>query len=911
MANINNKLFAYIQTKEMANTLSPDIVKQYENSLILINGEKQIWQPLTNSYVGIGTTAYNNLSSYVNDIKLSYIPHVWDNIVNKNVVKNIYGQWAGNEIEGNIGSTKYPIQQGSNITKNKDVVIVGANDKDIINKNGLFNFTSAQSIPIVNSKYSGINVTLQNIGGEIRQGTDEYGLPYTYFDGDNTYSYIIIDDTYTWTYISEKSTYLANFAIEYSKQQANKVYRNLLGLNDEPVYIEKEFEQVVTYDTESGQMISDSLSNVFVKTINEGYKELEYEYKTNNNKTILQTYISHNNNHIVLFELEKEVDPPYSYIWSKTLSSANQETFFGTEVGNTGYLDYVRNKLDVWPVFYDLDTSYTANSNLNIEDGINTIKEVAYILDKITDGDDSGISLVNNIAQNHEDIEELQEWREKIGNESVQSINTQNNYENYLRISNYSEHWDETDGGESTGNVILRSDITLAPISNVPGTISIENNEISYSKFAAYLGSDVNRLGLNLEIIDDSENWTTNKESIYDNSTVELSSGWVKKENISTYLNYLSTLCAEANINTSSLYLIFIKSAINESPSNIIKDHPDHQGTDNFNNVVTDYNINSNDYAYIYIPYTFNRNKYRVSNNIIKALTDVEWVTTYVALSNEIINYKINNNQSEIENLINESFKTKFNSYNFIWQTNGSDDISSYEIIFNTTNNNYNKYISYVGQVNGNLVANVQEFPKDNVYGNTIITSYGAKYTILNLKEILESGLHTGTTILDLNGNPADVSCWVSSDYSFERISLIENMSYLVLLDNSIQTFNKTTSEETIDLNNTYYIYNASNYAYIPIDVQTAIKDGGINQNLKPAQTYYYCNSLSNNKYLTTYNTHTTTGKNDVQIFTYITYLKSATDQNIGLADAYDIRKTIENMFTWIDLSTNKPFIRS
>ena len=36
--------------------------------------------------------------------------------------------------------------------------------------------------------------------------------------------------------------------------------------------------------------------------------------------------------------------------------------------------------------------------------------------------------------------------------------------------------------------------------------------------------------------------------------------------------------------------------------------------------------------------------------------------------------------------------------------------------------------------------------------------------------------------------------------------------------------------------------------------------------------------------------------------------MRNATSSNTGFADAYDVKKTIEDMFTWIDLRTNAPF---
>ena len=56
--NDRNKMFAYVPNKS---DLTVDNINLYSNSLIFIGDENQIYQPLTNTYIGIGKTAYNNL----------------------------------------------------------------------------------------------------------------------------------------------------------------------------------------------------------------------------------------------------------------------------------------------------------------------------------------------------------------------------------------------------------------------------------------------------------------------------------------------------------------------------------------------------------------------------------------------------------------------------------------------------------------------------------------------------------------------------------------------------------------------------------------------------------------------------------------------------------------------------------
>ena len=62
MFNIKDNIFSYIAKKS---ELTNGLAQLYQNSLIFIGDEQQIYQPLINTYIGIGMTAYNNLSNVV------------------------------------------------------------------------------------------------------------------------------------------------------------------------------------------------------------------------------------------------------------------------------------------------------------------------------------------------------------------------------------------------------------------------------------------------------------------------------------------------------------------------------------------------------------------------------------------------------------------------------------------------------------------------------------------------------------------------------------------------------------------------------------------------------------------------------------------------------------------------------
>ena len=55
--NIASKLYAYIKHGV---DIDQNIKQIYYNSMIFIGDEQQIYVPVMDTYVGIGTTAYNN-----------------------------------------------------------------------------------------------------------------------------------------------------------------------------------------------------------------------------------------------------------------------------------------------------------------------------------------------------------------------------------------------------------------------------------------------------------------------------------------------------------------------------------------------------------------------------------------------------------------------------------------------------------------------------------------------------------------------------------------------------------------------------------------------------------------------------------------------------------------------------------
>lgn len=58
-----DKRFSYI---DKASDLTLDMIKNYRDSLIILGDERQLYNPLTNSYIGLGMTAYNYILNCLN-----------------------------------------------------------------------------------------------------------------------------------------------------------------------------------------------------------------------------------------------------------------------------------------------------------------------------------------------------------------------------------------------------------------------------------------------------------------------------------------------------------------------------------------------------------------------------------------------------------------------------------------------------------------------------------------------------------------------------------------------------------------------------------------------------------------------------------------------------------------------------
>jgi len=830
---LGNKFFSYI---EKANELTQDMINQYNSSLIFLGDEKQIFVPVINTYVGLGQTAYSYI---LNKFKLTDINFAdYDNYIHHDTVTSIYAQFSPQDlqtaIDAKTGSNKQITVRGITIGNekkvietifkaNKNVVVKGLNQEDELNET-------------INSNIlSGINVSISH-NSALREGVYKLNgknYSYTYYD---PYDVITVDDSKTWAYIGESNTYIFDFVTKFATSQANRVYKNLLGEDDS--FIEKQFDEAFHLDTTTGQLIE--FEDVYVKWYDATYKPVVventddgYRIKVANSGQIIYSTIS----------TDTVVDITQILAGPNSTSTAKGSKYGGYWTGANGNV----------PVWYHLEN--TGTSTIDIVDGIQTLKEVAYVLDRITDGTDTGndgISLAYNIAQNYRDIKELQTWRDRIGNETVSSFKSESNTD-LLTVTYYSvDQWNSSDE-KAVGHVKLDLDLTMAQ-TYVLGGIT----------YAAYLATN--------QVPDDQTTY------------------FIKHDDETNLNNYISLYNAgkAGQLHQDLINLIKEQNPQATSVSSWIIT------TDNTGKITANVGqpiaVNSLTYLsdetrYIYFPYT-------KSNYVFnKGLTDVDWVTTYVGWTAYNILFRVDQ--------INEDLSTTIQ--NEIDKLDYTD----------TDKSNLGEFVTKVDETNGKISVTRQKLPLDTVLKNDITTT-GEVY------------IHTtaGTAKALFAADPTCI--FVKNGANYQAIG--NNSIFGNYADDECETFyyKKTLAEMNpvpVDTTVNTLLTNAGNATYfyketlggtvhyLPLDIQAENKNGGLLDNAKvtTANSIYYLNrsTFINAKYFDINEVHRTNGSTTTIFSTYITYLAAASENSTGLADAWDVRRTIESLFKWVNIKTN------
>lgn len=151
-SNIGQRLFAYTYH---GNVINETIAEQFKKSLIFLGYEGQIWSPLTNTYVGIGKTAYDITTAY------TVLAHEKIDALNtaltSSLVSGIYANWGEDDwaTAQGIGENDLPSVSGDNAWNTK----IGASNKIVIRGIGDYDITKDQRMDAEYAHVTDLNAT--------------------------------------------------------------------------------------------------------------------------------------------------------------------------------------------------------------------------------------------------------------------------------------------------------------------------------------------------------------------------------------------------------------------------------------------------------------------------------------------------------------------------------------------------------------------------------------------------------------------------------------------------------------------------------------------------------------------------------------------------------------------------------
>jgi len=430
--NIANKLYAYIKHGV---DISPEIKERYNSSMIFIGDEQQIYVPVMDTYVGIGMTAYNATINRIASVE-EQLRQLAENLATDLVTK-IYADYSLKELsEG--GMIEGGLPEGfsdDSWALNNDITIKGINDYNpdthyarrrvdgeiitLTNANGnTANLISNGTVDIppysqntdvttyVNAT-SGITIT-PHWGNKIRT---ENPVTHQVFEK-RTGNYITIDDKLTWSYMTSAYSYSLAFAQNYTASEIDRVYHNLLG-ESEVTYNPISFRSFVDDVTSEFSAYTGGLTSEFINQYNASHTDtyvvlhktgdtVDGVYRLDKKSAYVATYTGED-----VTTGEYAIDNYYEVTYSDI---ANVLTGDGAAIGGpNGYILY--NNSEVTPVtsnfyqLYERSEQYNSSYNMNIKNGIETLKEVAYLLDLLTDGQLGSVTYYTYAQVNDENSE--------------------------------------------------------------------------------------------------------------------------------------------------------------------------------------------------------------------------------------------------------------------------------------------------------------------------------------------------------------------------------------------------------------------------------------------------------------------------------------------------------------------------
>ena len=447
MANLNvniaNKLLSYVRHGV---DVSDEIARVYNNSMIFIGDEQQIYVPVMQAYVGIGMTSYNNTINRIASVEQQIADLA--NTLTTDMVSKIYANYSLDEANGSEGiqkgaSTRQPITDKI-WALNNEITIKGVNDYDpntgFARKNDSGSYYTIQTaieegqsnpytVEVVNSNYyhsyagdaslgsaiptSGIKVTPH--WGEITRVEN----PITHQSIEKRIgNYIEIDDTLTWSYMTSAYAYTLSFARNFTNSEIDKVYHDLLG-DSNYVYDPELFTSVITdvtteinklSATDRDKIIYDASAAPGNSATHTHYIEPGKRLVYNPNATayyMVDTtrpffYASYTTGSDVLNGTKEY----HQLSEDQLLKLAAGITLTDTNVLATPYVNYatsVDSPIENFPQLYTRSIEYGSTYNMNIADGIQTLKEVAYLLDLLSDGSLGSVTYLTYSQFNDED----------------------------------------------------------------------------------------------------------------------------------------------------------------------------------------------------------------------------------------------------------------------------------------------------------------------------------------------------------------------------------------------------------------------------------------------------------------------------------------------------------------------------
>ena len=338
--NLTQRLFAYIQHRDDLTTAMTEV---YKNSLIFVGDQRQIYVPLYNAYVGIGMDNYNAVVNRVSTVEQGLADLKQKSTVG--VVTGAYVQrtadlpdgLAGDDIVGNKLGGDILFTANGNYDENSgwayehNLVYLFNTDS----KTGSWTTTGG----IKNNTNATSGIRLSYYINYVNDTVD--GVPVSRPAGHR----IVIDDTMTWSYMTHAYTYSLNFTRDYTNTRIETLYHDLLG-EPNPVLVPVPYDSMFTIDPTNG---------------NQTFIPGNYYYWNGTGEAKMPEIIGTGEN----ANLENDAWISTNPGWAKLADNTTPTS--GTQ-------------------YYKLSSGYDNTYNMNIADGIQTLKEVAYILDQLSDG---------------------------------------------------------------------------------------------------------------------------------------------------------------------------------------------------------------------------------------------------------------------------------------------------------------------------------------------------------------------------------------------------------------------------------------------------------------------------------------------------------------------------------------------